>query len=61
MEDVRVRPRMRDVEDLVWLEAHRHPKRVRWWPTFLVDMALGVGLALGLVGIVILFLARFYG
>jgi len=54
-------PRMRDVEDLVWLEAHRHPKRVRWWPTFLVDMALGVGLALFLVGVVIGVLARVYG
>jgi len=54
-------PRMRDVEDLVWLEAHRHPKRRRWWPTFLVDMALGVGLALFLVGVVIGILAKVYG
>ena len=55
--------RYRGADDLEWLEQHRQKRRTGrlWWPVCVLDLTLGVLLALLLVGVVVLFLAKTTG
>ena len=54
--------RYRGVDDAEWLERQRRKRgRKRWLPLFMLDVVLGVLIALCLVGVVVLFLVKTIG